>query len=88
MAACTACLDKLLVGLDVPEEMAGETDIFVDAEMFITLKVAVTSTARDIYSIDLFFNMIPVGEFDTVEVDILCQQFFCAVAFRPQTGFF
>ena len=88
MAVCATCLDKLLVGLGVSEEMARETCVIVDAEMLVTLKVAVTSTARDIYSIDLFFNMIPVGEFDTVEVDILCQQLFRAVTFRPQTGFF
>ncbi len=67
--------------------MACETCVTVDAEMLLTLKVTVTNTARDIYSIDLFFHMISVSKHDTVEVNILCEQLFRAVAFRPQTGF-
>ncbi len=73
MAACTTCLDKLLVGLGVPEEMAGETDVFVNTEMLIALEMTMTNTTCDINSIDLFFHVILVSEFDTVEVDILCQ---------------
>ena len=87
MATRTTCFDQLLVGCRIAEEMAGETDVFVNTEMLIALEVAVTNTARDIYSIDHCFHVILVSELNAVEVDILCQQLFCTVTFRPQTGF-
>jgi hypothetical protein len=72
MAACTTCFDKLLAGLRITEEMTREAYLFVNAEMFIALKVAVTNTASDIDSIDNLLHMVLVSKLDAIKVDILC----------------
>ena len=83
VTACTICFDQFLIGFGIIQEMAGETDIFVYAEMLITFEMAMTCAACDFYSIDRFAYVISVCEFNVVKVDIFCQQFLGTMTIRP-----
>lgn len=63
------------------KEMACKTHIPVYTEVFVSFEVAVTGSARKLYSLDNFLDMIFVGEFDSVEIDLFDRQFLCTVTF-------
>ena len=70
VAICTARLDHASVVSAALEEVAGIAGLFVNAEVLVSFEVAVASTACDFYPMDVFVDVIFVGEFNAGIVDI------------------
>jgi hypothetical protein len=71
VAALAASLNEPAVTFTTFEEMAGEANLFVYAEVLFSLDVTVTQTAGDFYAVDHVFDVDLVSEFHTAVDEVL-----------------
>jgi hypothetical protein len=82
----TLGLNHSAFGFNVPQEVARETNIVVDAEVLVPFEVAMACPARDSYSVHNFGQVTFMSKLDTVVVNFLGCDLFDTVTFRSQTG--
>jgi hypothetical protein len=86
VTALTAGLHEPAVTCATLEEMAGEANFLVYAEVLFSLDVAMTQTAGDFYAVDHVFDVNLVGKFHAAVNEVFRFKFFGTVALRSHTG--
>ena len=86
VAIRAARLDHTAVGPAALEKVAGIACIFVNGEVLVSFEVAVAGSACNFYPMNVFIDVIFVGEFDAGIVDIRRDKLCGTMALGPQAG--
>jgi hypothetical protein len=84
VAICAACSAFTVVNLIAFKEMTRKARIVVYTEVLISFEVAVADATGYVYAMNVFINVIFVGEFDAAIIDICGDKLFSTMTFGPK----